>query len=81
MPYQNIERSRTKAATYIGWRASDGAPFTIYPSKARDHWRAVRRDTGNGALQAGDLLTAPTLRGISDRLAQSRAPATTQEGD
>jgi hypothetical protein len=70
MPYHNIEKSAFHAGQYIGWRASDGAPYTITAAKRGAPWRAYRRDA-TAKLQAGDILTSPTLRGISDRLAQS----------
>jgi len=70
MPYHNVEKSAFQAGHYIGWRASDGAPYTITPAKRGAPWRAYRRDA-TAKLQAGDVLTSPTLRGISERLAQS----------
>lgn len=62
----NIEASAFRKSQYIGWRASDGHLFNI--ARRASGWYAVRRDA-TGA--AGDRLTATTLRGISDRLAQS----------
>ena len=62
----NIEKSAFRRGDYVGWRASDGARYTI--RRGVTGWRAYRTDrTGD----AGDLLTAPTLTGISERLAQS----------
>ena len=62
----NIERSKFRTGHYVGWRASDGARYAI--RKGVSGWRA-RRYGATG--EAGDLLTAPTLTGLSERLAQS----------
>jgi hypothetical protein len=67
-PHHNIQK--TTDGQYIGWRASDGAPYTIIPNARGARWSAYR-DTATTKLEAGDVLTATTLRGISDRLAQS----------
>ena len=62
----NIEKSAFRAGDYVGWRASDGARYRI--RKGVTVWLAVRYGSTG---QAGDRLTAPTLTGLSERLAQS----------
>lgn len=64
--HHNIEASTFRKGEYVGWRKSDGQLFNV--RRAAAGWRAVNRDA-KGA--AGDILTAPTLSGISHRLEQA----------
>lgn len=50
-------------------RHSDGAEFLV--ARTRLGYRASRLRRLGSTLQAGDLLTASTMRGIELRLAQS----------